>query len=95
MLCGVRLVCGISAVTLADQARTLRVPALGCLAMVPVVLVLDRVLDLGGVLQLVIGGPLALLAYAAVALPSRLLLFKELLHHLDPRRKPRPVGTEV
>ena len=93
MFVGIHLVRGISAVTFADQARTLSVPVLGCLAMAPVVVLLDVLTDLGPVEQLLVGGPLALAAYAAVAVPTRLSLIKDLLRQVVGRR-PRPVPTE-
>jgi O-antigen/teichoic acid export membrane protein len=95
MFIGIRLVRGISEVTFADQVRTLSVPVLGCLAMVPAVVALDALTDLGPVMQLLVGGPLTLIAYAAVAVPARLSLIKELVRQLTGRQRRRPVPTKV
>ncbi len=94
MLIGIHLVRGISLVTFADQVKTLSVPLLGCLVMVPVVIALNLLTELGPVQQLLVGGPLALAAYAAVALPTRLSLLKDFVRQL---RGPQtgPVVTEA
>ena len=94
MLIGVHLVRGISVVTMADQVRTLAVPLLGCLAMVPVVVALKAFTDLGPALQLLVGGPLAMTAYAVVVLPTRLPLIKELVGQMRGRRA-GPLATKV
>jgi len=94
MFLGIRLVRGISVVTFADQVRTLSIPVLGCLAMVPVVVALDLLTDFGPVVQLAVGAPLTLAAYAAVALPARLSLVKDVLRQLSGRRS-GPLATRA
>ncbi len=94
MLVGIGLVRSISAVTFADQVKTLTVPVLGCLAMMPVLIALNLLTELGPVLQLFVGGPLALAAYAAVALPTRLSLLKDFVRQVRGTRA-QPVVTET
>jgi len=95
MFVGISLVRRVSTVTFADQVRTLTVPVLGCLAMVPVILALNALTDLGPVAQLAVGGPLALMAYAAVALPARRPLVKELVRQVTGRQRRQPVPTRA
>jgi len=95
MFISLRLVRGITVVTFADQVRTLGVPLLGCLVMVPVTVGLDHAADLSPVLHLVVGGPLALMAYAAVAVPARLALVKDLVRQLTGRHRAEPIPTQV
>lgn len=88
---GLYLVRRVSAVTLRDQLRTLSVPLAGCLAMVAVVGCLELFTDLDPLTLLLVGGPLSLAAYLAVALPFRLALLKAALAQVLSRRaKPEP-----